>query len=227
MQFTPFWNELTPEHIEQHTKYRQLAQGLCLNCNKPLGNSRAYLCNRCYEKLLVLGLEPNFVSFGHVGQTTINYQQHLHRRLFGCNVGYIYRGLAEDRLRCDFIKDSTIETACAKLRQYLSKDRLHSKRYHEIKNIKNFEKRILFTQLLYAIAYYIEDDKAFKSKVHYQATVIHRVYVDVMRLCKRIKCNTHGAKGYFKELRNTKQMIDEWHMINKIVTPLLVEVVKR
>lgn len=210
-----FWNDLSREHKNKYYALKKLDVGCCLECRRPKRNWH-YLCTTCMAKLKNTGLELKRVSFREVGQNVINYQQHLHRAFFGCNVGLDYRGLKENRKKY-VIPQEDIDKASVILSRYLSvttKNAQQKELYLSVKDLRNTNRRLLYSITLYAISYFIEDYKEFKSFAHYQASICRQLDNDIVRMFMR----THKTAKIDKNntsSRTMKQMKQQFKAIER------------
>lgn len=224
-EFEPMWNDNSFSDIRLHRQYMKMANGYCLECQKPL-NYKHYLCQNCITQLKLNGLEVKRVGYKEVGLSTINYQQYLHRLFFGCNAPYIYRGNKEERIKTN-IKKETINKACDILHNYLlhSSDNQMKILYKDIQDLRNTQRRLLYSITLYAISYYIEENKSFKHKAHYQASIVKQLDNDIKRMF--IRTNYKDPKRlitqsvYHRTLTQNKEI---YKAISKAVSILLLEV---
>jgi hypothetical protein len=224
-KFTPIWNDNTFSDIKLHRQYLKLANGYCLECQKPL-IYKHYLCTNCINQLKVNGLEHRRVSYKTVGLSTINYQQHLHRKFFKCNAPYQYRGLKENRIKTN-IKEETIDKSCDILHNYLlsSLDNQIPILYKDIHHLRNTQRRLLYSILLYGISYYILEIKDFKHKAHYQASIVKMLDNDIKRMW--IRTNYKETEKILKRSvyhRTLTQNKEIYTAISKAIAPLLLEV---
>lgn len=227
MQVTPFWKDGSKEQTRLVIQMRRESYRNCVNCYAPIDPrfSKGGICSKCNFALYANGMEGYRIKIGQVGAITINYQQHLHRKFFGCNVGVAYRGLKEDRIRCDFIKEETIVKASAVLDKHL----LNSERtllYKDIQKVKNVARRILYYQVLYGIAYFIVESDKFRHLAHYQASCVRAMFNDVNRIYIRqmkSKGLPYDTPRYTAKLNS--QVVNDYKAIVRAIEPILVELV--
>lgn len=223
--FIPIWNDNSFADIKLHNQYRKLANGYCLECQKPL-NYKHYLCQNCITQLKLNGLEYRRVGYKRVGESTINYQQYLHRKFFKCNAPLQYRGEKENRLKTN-IKQETINKATDILHNYLlnSSDTELSNIYKEIQHLRNTDRRLLYGILLYGISYYIVEIKDFKHKAHFQASIVKQLDNDIKRMFIRTNYKNPDKlikhNPYHRTLSQNKEI---YTAISKAISILIIEV---
>lgn len=225
--FTPTF--MLPENYKEYIKQKQQASGYCLNCNRPTVRN---LCSYCLAQLKLRGLEKKRIPIKLVGDTTINYQQYLHTSFFNCNAPLEYRGLKENRIKIK-LNQETITRASKAISNLFSKDTytyrgktykvktdIHQK-YIEIQSTKNLDRRILYYITLYYVCYYIEN-KHFMSEAHFYSSMIHSTLSEIRGRHYKL---TKIKRSY----RRTDIMKYHLHLIqqiNKLMNPLLIEIVK-
>lgn len=219
-----FWNELTDKHIKDFRTLYQQSNHLCLECNKPL-KYRHYLCTSCIKKLRLSGLEVNRVGYKQVGLSTVNYQQYLHRSMFNCNAPFEYRGLRLNRI-VSKVSQSTIDKSCKLLENYFlyqTKVTQQQDLYLAVKDYRNTNRRLLYSITLYAISYFILNNKDFKSFCHFQASICRQLDNDLVRMnirIHRVKVEKNNTRD-----RTMKDMIKQYKVIELAITNMLVELV--
>lgn len=223
--FIPQWYDGSKKDLDNHVRYMKLSNGYCLECQKPISKHH-YLCTNCMTELKLNGLENKRVGYKEVGLITINYQQSIHRKLFKCNAPYQYRGIKENRIRTK-IKESTILHAVEKLDNYLSNQTTDTKTmelYLQIKKEKNAQRRIMYSLILYSVAYFILDAKAFKHKSHFQASIVKQLDNEVKRIYIKKYFNQNdflkGTKPYYRTLATNREIFNS---ILNIIKPILLE----
>ncbi len=224
--FTPFFN--TPDNHRKYKEYIRMANGYCLACNRP--TIKEY-CPMCIKDLVTRGLEARRVTFGEVGRTCINYQQYLHTSFFKCNVLYKYRGIKEDRIKAK-VSEQTLITATMDIRNLLScksyvyLEKRYSKRttvvhkYHEIRDTRNFDRRILYNITLFYICYHIEN-KLFKTEAHFYASLIYHIDSYI----KETNYKLTKIKQDKREVEINKYYLYYIQELNKLITPVMKEIV--
>jgi len=208
-----------------------------MNCSKPLTH-RHILCFSCrVRKLYVKGLEDKRVKIGQVGRNTTNYQQYLHWSFFKCNVHVNYRGIKEDRIKAK-VSDKAIEVATLKLHRALSCHKYtwlgkkylnnnHNREiYSKVENVRNIQKRLVYNLLLYYISYHIENNPEFKTFVHFQASMLNNLLINVENT--HIRVNRPKDFKYFDQKRNINKA-KYWYWlfteVDNIMKPLMNEVI--
>jgi hypothetical protein len=211
--------------MKLHNTYKRLANGFCLECQKPLPYKH-YLCVSCINQLKLNGLEQKRVGYKTVGKATINYQQYLHRKFFNCNAPMQYRGEKVNRLNTN-IKEETINKSCDMIHNYLlnSLDTQMTYLYKDIQDLRNTQRRLLYSVTLYAISYYIIELKDYKHKAHYQASIVKMLDNDIKRMWIRTNYNKPNKltfdSVYHRTLTQNKEI---YTAIAKAVAPLMLEV---
>jgi len=230
--FIPYYN--TPDNYSKYNQDIKVANGYCLNCNKPL-TYKAIYCTNCTHKLFDKGLEDSRVTIGMAGRNAINYQQSLHRSIFGCNAHIDYRGLKENRIYTRVSKEA-MHIATTKLRRtllsksyvYLGKRRQVNKYsrelYEQILDVRNLDKRIIYNILLFYISYHIENNHEFKSFVHFQVSMLHRILIDIEWIYKRIN-NTLPPRFSGRGRHIAKYWYWLFNEIDSTIKPLMNEII--
>jgi len=224
-EFTPIWNDKTFSDIKLHKEYIKLSNGYCLECQKPL-TYKHYLCSNCLTELKINGLEKKRVGYKSVGESTINFQQHLHRKFFKCNAPMQYRGNKEDRLKTN-IKEETIIKCENILHTYLlsSSDEQLRNLYDDIKDLRNTQRRLLYGIFLYGLSYNLLELKDFKHKAHYQASIVKQLDNDIKRMWIRtnydILKESKIKSVYYRTLEQNKEI---YVAISRAIAPMLLEV---
>lgn len=220
----PIWNDKSREHTKIHHQNIKEANGYCLHCQKPLQWTKHYLCINCQRQLKVNGSEHRRVSYKTIGELTINYQQSIHRRFFGCNAPYKYRGEAKNRVRTN-IKKQTIEESANKLNNSLLslQDCELKTIYTKIQNLRNTQNRLLYAITLYSIAYYILESKEFKHKAHFQASIVAQLENDIKRMYIRTHFDTYERleTKWNRSMTLSKKL---YELIHNSVSGILLEV---
>lgn len=186
--FIPHFN--TPDNYKKTWQQLKEANGYCLNCNKPVNAAHIY-CSSCNNnKLFVDGLEKTRVRIGDVGQDTINYQQYLHRSIFGCNVLAKYRGEVKDRIKAK-VKQETLRLSTMRLKRVLSAtsfdwlgknyktEPYKVNIYNQIKHVRNIDKRLVYNILLYYISYHLNNNSQFKTFIHFQTSMMQNIFINI------------------------------------------------
>ena len=227
--------------MDNHSKYNELLKqldGYCKSCARPITFRTPY-CSGCSKRLMIDGLEKHRVRFGSVGKMTVNYQQYLHRSFFGCNAPSEYRGKKEDRIKIK-IDDRLINIAENKIYRlmtqrsfvYLGKDYYrtgsHRKLLKEICEMKNnIAKRLVYNTTLYFIAYYLENNKAFMSDAHFNASMIYSLHTNIERNYIRLTGYKHNTFRDDKYSMSNKQYYWLLQEITLIIEPILEMCVSR
>jgi len=224
--FVPIWYDGSKKDLDLHVQYMKLSNGYCLECQRPISKHH-YLCSNCRTHLKMNGLEYKRVGYKEVGLLTINYQQSIHRKLFKCNAPYLYRGLKENRVKTR-IKEETILAAVEKIDIYLSnqiEDEKTKGLYLQIRGERNAQRRIMYSLILYCIAYYVLDAKEFKHKSHFQASLVKQLDNEIKRIYikKYFSQNDFlkGTKLYYRNLSTNKIIFNS---ILDIIKPILLEI---
>lgn len=181
----------------------------CMECRQPTYRKTVY-CTKCLINLYSKGLENEKIIFKEVGIRTIPYQQHLHRKFFGCNANVEYRGIKEHRVPNN-IKEKTILLAQKKVHLLMTspthryRKKLRTKpsmildMYEDVKHIRNIDRRLVYNMLLYYIDYYILESKVYLSYAHFQASVTSHFFQYFERNYIRTNENTKKIKGIRRE----------------------------
>lgn len=232
--FIPYFN--TKDNYIKYNRDIKIANGYCLNCNKPL-NNRVVYCSGCTKKLLTKGLEDKRVKLGEVGRNTINYQQYLHRSFFDCNVHIDYRGEKNDRIKARVSK-SKLKSASIKLdKMLLAKDfRYNGKTYKRndynidmyksIMHVRNIKERLIYNILLYYISYHIENNHSFKTFVHFQTSMIQNLLINIENTSVRVNKANVKFSNQKRNRNNSKFYYWFFTEIDKIIKPLMNEVIE-
>lgn len=203
---------------EQYYQKIKEANGYCLHCQRPLTRTISkLLCQMCLRNSIVNGTEEKSVNIPAIGKSTINYQQYLHRTIFGCNADYRYRGLKQNRIKHSITKED-IQIATNKLNTLLLNT---SKQYTATNEQSRNPKRILFYSILYYISYYIENIKDFKSDTHF--------YMSLYKAIRYIIHNHHYKTSYTKirgynQTYHIKDIKRDIPILNQIIKPLLLKI---
>lgn len=204
--------------IKKQQYYQDIkeAGGYCLHCQRPLLTQFSrVLCTHCNRDYFINASEDKSINIQEVGLITINYQQHLHRSLFGCNADYRYRGLKQDRITNNLTKEE-IDNATNKLSIFLEQ----IPQYKAIPQPKKNPKRILYYAILYYISYFIESSPLYKTDNHF--------YLSMYKTLLYIIHKQHYKSTHIKLISEHKQMT--FKKVNKhipqitsIVSPLLLK----
>lgn len=209
------------------------SNGECMECFKPIEVKKYLYCANCRHRMKLTGFERKRVKFGEVGETTINYQQFLHIKFFGCNAHIDYRGKKENRIKNN-IKPETIEKAVLKIQNIFKPKFKYNHKYYntpkalldvhqEIKDVRNIHKRLLYNALLYYIAYHVEKNKSFNTELHFQASMMQFFLIHIestyIRTTKKKLPFFNRKRGNF----STKFYYALYREINNAITPLLGE----
>jgi len=233
--FIPYFN--TPDNYHKFYRDIKIANGFCMNCNKPLSFRHIY-CDHCNSrKLLIDGLEGKRVRLGSVGKDTTNYQQYLHWSIFQCNVHINYRGKKEDRIKARVSK-TAMNVATTRLRNALSctkytwlgKEHYNNKHnraiYKEIKEVRNIDKRLVYNILLYYISYHLNNNNEFKTFVHFQTSMLNNLLINVENTYIRVKRPDNIQYFQHKRKGNSNKY---WYWLFKeidaLVKPLMNEII--
>ena len=214
----------TPDNYSRYNEDIKKFDGYCRLCSKPIKYKHLY-CPRCIKKLKKSGQEENRVTIGVVGRSTIPYQQYLHRSFFGCNVHIDYRGAKEERLTARVSKELVISQSKRLDALLMKHNNEHKQHYIQIRDIRNISRRLLYNITLYYIAYHIDGSKDFKSYVHFQASMMQNLLINIENTVIRTNKETfvfHRARGNYP----LRYYYDLFSQINKIVTPILKEMVE-
>lgn len=186
------WKEEDRESYNK-LKVQSYSDNRCVCCYKPKYSKSPY-CDYCYMKSIRYG-NGNKVKFSIVLSHTINYQQYLHRKFFGVNAPYKYRGIAENRISNNIPKE-LIHTQTNILHTYLLsifKDTSYYTPYTILtNNLKNFTSRLLYYTILYFKAKHI-----FKSDSHFLGQLTQMVLTHILNTAvrygtkKQIHMNIH------------------------------------
>ncbi len=227
----------TKDNLKSYKHMVSINTGHCDNCNKPIYAKLLY-CSACMYILKANGLEQDRVKIGAVGRDTVNYQQYLHTKFFGCNAPVAYRGLRENRLP-NHIQELTIKKAIIKLNKLLSSEtyRYHNKKYtypprhrdiySQIITVRNITRRLLYNILLYHISFHITNNKEFRTTMHFQASMFQNIFINMENTHVRVnKGNIMYAQKERKQYR-TKFYYHILENVNKIIQPLLSEMYKK
>ena len=197
MQYTTLYH--TPAEIRQLDKQ---SNGLCLECNR---RTPKMFCGVCHLNLTQHGLEPIRVSFTDVGQSTINYQQRLSRRVLGYNAPPAYRGNKSDRIK-PIIPKQEVEPTVKYLQHKLSSipNKYLLSLYNKIKHIPNANNQILYIILLYNISYHIEQSPIFRNELHYQVSLSKAIENQIRRIYT--KNFTHPKHRLSRDISTTRYL---------------------
>lgn len=205
---------------EQYIQLRQLSNGYCKLCQKPLKMKKDIYCNKCSRIEKRRGYEEGTVKLEQVGLSTINYQQHLHRALFNCNADYRYRGLKQNRIKNHITKED-INTATNKLELLLNKYIPH---YSLLEPTNKNPKRYLYYTILYFIDYYIINNKQFKTDIHFFAslkrTLFHIAHNHIRKQSFKNQEQIPYKNEFNQPLYKLKQFAKD---IQPIISPLLMK----
>ena len=233
--FKPYFN--TKENYHRFREDIKIANGYCLNCQKPLTHRHMY-CSGCIRnKLFIDGFEGSRVTFGDVGIDTIPFQQFLHRSIFDCNVFVDYRGKKEDRLKAKISK-KTLNRATIRLNKALScakytynnKEYFNNKHnreiYMQVKDVRNIQNRLIYNTLLYYISYHLNNNTQFKTFVPFQTSMLHNLLINVENT--HIRVNRPENRRYYNQKRKSNKA-KYWYWlfeeVDSIIEPLLYEVI--
>ncbi|MGB1226429.1 MAG: hypothetical protein ACPG9K_00945 [Poseidonibacter sp.] len=227
---------ITSDKISQYKQDMKTFDWHCTECQKKMYKKKLY-CTRCLIRLHSYGFEQERVMLGEVGINTINYQQYLHRKFFGCNANIKYRGNIKSRIKNN-INNTTIEEAAYKIKllleekEYTYRSKLNKKHpklleiYNNVSSVRNIHKRLVYNLLLYFIDYYILENKSYKSLAHFQASVTTNLFVNIE--------NTHIRLHKGNTLRKIRKhrLVDSgfgfypyiYERIHSIISKILVEI---
>jgi len=233
--FIPYFN--TPDNYHKYNHDLKVANGYCLNCNKPLKWKHIYCENCGSRKMFSDGLEGSRVTLGLVGHNVINYQQYLHRSIFDCNALDKYRGVKEDRIKAKVSKKA-MNTATIRLRRalscskfvYLGKTHYNNKHnvkiYNQVKDVRNIDKRLVYNIAMYYISYHIENNPQFKTFIHFQTSMLNNLLINVENTHLRVNKPTDLLYSYSYRKNNIAKY---WYWlfteVDSIMQPVMNDII--
>lgn len=163
----------------------------CSICYRPMQYLYATVCGYCAIKIKKDGYAHYRIRLGEVGLDTVNYQQHLHRKFFGCNAPVEYRGIKENRVY-NSLKPQTVQSLKSKLHstllKCLNKNLLWL--YKDNCKLNNFTERLLYNATLYFIHYHITNGSKYESEDHFKSSLIVTLLNHILKTYVRIHRNT-------------------------------------
>ena len=177
----------------------------CSECHKPL-NTKHQLCIDCYHLLLITGLEASQVTIEQLKQVTINYNYHLCKNITRRTEHISFRGNKQDRINIE-INEDKMNKLVTYLTNSLSKT-LFNKTLKGISDIDRLMRRIIYTQLLYSIAYNKLNSSIFRTELHYQVSCITALRTSIRFHSKRHHPSNDISKcsKYYMNITNMKEL---------------------
>ena len=226
MKDEPFW--CIPRNYKRYKEIVKTYDGYCYDCQKPMKRYFNIRCDMCNWRLIYRGGERNPVTFGQVGESVVNYQQYLHRSMFGINAAYKYRGKKEDRI--DYRLDSSVmDVVSVKIDKYiLGVKNDYTDLYLKCKDKNsNMPTRILYNLILYYTSYYVENSHIWQSEASFMSAVTnvfhHTIYRRYMQLYREVPDYSMRYKRTSYGIRYTYRTFE---FIDSIMENVMVDLAK-
>lgn len=221
----------TKDRKEEFKSILRTKQKFCIECSRPMTTNHLH-CSRCQKKLMTTGFEDSRVKFGEVGRDTVNFQQHLHRKFFGCNVSIEYRGNLKDRIyncldedtinRCENMLDRLLTSnEYTYLNKKYNINNKFSELYVNIRAKKNVTRRLLYNITLYFISYYINKNKSFATEIHFQISMLSNIFINIQTINLRLNGSIPKDLGKYRRTLPMKYYTYLLERIEYIIQPIL------